>query len=104
MLLVDDNFMNNVSMQAALEEIGVASDATISGQNGIEKLIERIEQLKSISSTALMYKLIIVDYSMPEMDGIEFTQQAKQLISDSFLPMPYICCCSAIAGELMMRN
>lgn len=73
MLLVDDNFMNNVSMQAALEEMEVASDATISGQNGIDKLIERILQLKSINSTAQMYKLIIVDYSMPEMDGIEFT-------------------------------
>ena len=69
-LLIDDNFMNNVSMQAALEELQVASDAAISGEDGIDLLVQRIKEHLDPHVLAPFFKLLIVDYSMPGMDGI----------------------------------
>ena len=47
---------------------------------------------------AEMYKLIILDYSMPEMDGPQVAIELRKMLSSNvFLGarMPYICCCSA---------
>ena len=46
-----------------------------------------------------MYKIILLDYSMPEMDGpnvaaeIRFIFQQNTLLGED--QIPYICCCTA---------
>ena len=51
-----------------------------------------------------MYKLILIDYSMPEMDGVQAIAKISELLREAnaeasdestVLVMPYICCCSA---------
>lgn len=42
-----------------------------------------------------MYKLILLDYSMPGMDGIETAQNLITLFKSMNLPKPYICCVTA---------
>ena len=40
-----------------------------------------------------MYKLIICDYSMPEMDGPQVARAIREMLYDICEPM--ICCCTA---------
>ena len=46
-----------------------------------------------------MYKLILLDYSMPEMDGPQVAIAVRNLFKTSILvteaDTPYICCCTA---------
>ena len=42
-----------------------------------------------------MYKLIFVDYSMPEMDGPTFTRELSKFCKLFNIEMPYVCCCTA---------
>ena len=42
-----------------------------------------------------MYKVILLDYSMPVMDGLETAKQIRQLLQRHEAYQPYIICCSA---------
>lgn len=43
-----------------------------------------------------MYKLILMDYSMPQMTGVQCTREIRELISQNrFVEQPYICCMTA---------
>ena len=45
-----------------------------------------------------MFKLILMDYCMPCMDGLETAQKIRKLISSKGLAQPHICCASAYSG------
>ena len=49
-----------------------------------------------------MYKLIICDYSMPEMDGPSLALALRSLLQESAIPQnekkPYLCCVTAYAS------
>ena len=44
-----------------------------------------------------MYKTVLLDYSMPEMDGPTVATHISELLerNNMLLEKPYICCCSA---------
>ena len=42
-----------------------------------------------------MYKIIILDYSMPHMDGPQVALEIRQRLNDTNIETPYICCCTA---------
>ena len=42
-----------------------------------------------------MYKVILLDYSMPVMDGLETAKEIRQLLQRHEAYQPYIACCSA---------
>jgi len=48
-----------------------------------------------------MYKVILLDYSMPEMDGPQVATEIRRMLSNSILAgdaqVPFICCCTAYA-------
>ena len=44
-------------------------DKALNGAEGVNKVKERLELCLQQKSTVTMYKLILLDYSMPEMDG-----------------------------------
>ena len=50
-----------------LTDLGVASDSALSGKYAINLIKERIKAVEA--SNANMYKILLLDYSMPEMDG-----------------------------------
>ena len=61
-----------------LECKSIMSDRALSGAQAINLFRKRIEQLKSDPSTT-MYKLILLDYSMPGMDGPEVAVEIQKL-------------------------
>ena len=50
-----------------------------------------------------MYKLILLDFYMPEMNGDEVVSRIKQIFKDiKTVKRPYICCISA--GDVDVEN
>lgn len=47
--------------------------------------------------------MILLDYSMPEMDGLEVVTKMKEMIANNTelddTDMPYVCCCTAYDGD-----
>ncbi len=81
-LVVDDEPLNIEVMKALLETKGYQVDYAMSGKHCIDKITERLELVES--NQAEMYKLILLDYSMPGMDGPVVAQAIRKLLRDSF--------------------
>ena len=67
-LVVDDDAMNIKVISSMLNDIGYESDSAMDGQEALSKIIERASNFKEAGGPP-MYKIILLDYSMPEMDG-----------------------------------
>ena len=42
-----------------------------------------------------MYRIIFLDYSMPEMDGPQVSLEIYRILGEAQISIPYICCCTA---------
>ena len=54
-----------------------------------------------------MYKLVLIDYSMPEMDGPQVAIALRSLFKSVSLneeSEPYLCCCTAYEEEAFMSG
>lgn len=87
-LLVDDDALNRFFSQQLLENIGASVILAESGMEALEQLQSQPEQVE----------LILMDVSMPEMDGYETTQRIRK--QQHFQQLPIIALTAhAIAGE-----
>ena len=48
-----------------------------------------------IAGEAEMYKLFLLDYSMPEMDGPQVAIEIRKILQEQDISQPMICCCTA---------
>lgn len=62
-LVVDDNMVNALVLSTMLEHYGIHADIAESGMEAIERVC------------GMWYDIILMDYLMPDMDGIETTRQ-----------------------------
>ena len=80
-----------------LEHRQVKTDSALNGFKAIILIQSRIE-LFSKGKTS-MYKVVLLDYSMPEMDGPQVAIEIRRMFKESILldqsHVPYICCCTA---------
>ena len=42
-----------------------------------------------------MFKLILLDFSMPDLNGPEVAKLIRQIVNEAGMEQPYICCCTA---------
>ena len=70
-LVVDDNFESLLVMQNMLKSFGFYVKSADSGQKALELI-------KTQSDQAIPFQLIIMDYYMPDLDGIETSRQIRQ--------------------------
>ena len=42
-----------------------------------------------------MYKIILLDYSMPGIGGIGAAKEILRLVAEHGVKKPYLCCCTA---------
>lgn len=69
-LIVDDEEPIRFALSTILKEQGHEVDACETGGAGLEKLMER------------SYSLILLDYNLPDMDGLRVAQRARELDKD----------------------
>ena len=60
-------------LQTMIEKHGITTDTAISGKKAASLVMSRLNSLY-FEKEAKMYKLILVDFSMPEMDGPELVK------------------------------
>ncbi len=73
MLLVDDDEIFLDTASETLREIGLLPDCVSSGKKAVELVKSKHEKSDD-------YPLIIIDWRMPDMDGIETTRQIRKLV------------------------
>ena len=74
-LIVDDDSVACEHASLVLEKAGIASENAASGQKAVEMVRLRHARREP-------YNLILVDWKMPEMDGIETTRQIRSIIGN----------------------
>ncbi len=74
-LVIDDDPVACDHAKLVLEQAGIASDIALSGQ-------EALDMVKVRHARRTPYNLIIVDWKMPDMDGVETTRQIRSIIGD----------------------
>ena len=92
--------MNLISIENALDELRLNSDCAFNGRVAIKHVLKRLKLEKP------MYKLILLDYSMPGMDGPQVAQKIRKLLERShinFGKYPFICCCTSYSQESFKR-
>ena len=74
-LIIDDDPIACDHAKLVLEKAGIAAETVLSGK-------EAIERVKLRHARREPYNLIIVDWHMPEMDGVEVTKQIREIIGN----------------------
>ena len=74
-LIVDDDPIACEHAKLVLEKAGISSEIAESGFQAIEMVTLRNARMAP-------YNLILVDWRMPEMDGVETTRRIRQIVGD----------------------
>ena len=69
--------MNIEVITSMLNDQGYKTDSVMSGKEAIEKVKQRIELY--LQGEAENYRLIFLDYSMPDKDGIQVAKEIIQM-------------------------
>ena len=77
-LVIDDDPIACEHAQVVLGQVGVRCEKAMSGQEGLEMAKLRHARREP-------YNLILVDWRMPEMDGVETTKQIRAAVGDEIL-------------------
>ena len=72
-LIIDDDPVACEHGRLVLEKIGIAADTALSGEEGLEKVALRHGRREP-------YNLILVDWKMPGIDGVETTRRIRSLV------------------------
>ena len=76
-LLVDDSPTLLMAMGSVLERSGFAVSKAVSGEDALVK----------IKGAAAPFALIVTDYNMPGINGVELVRQARKLPGTRFTPI-----------------
>ena len=74
-LIVDDEQLAREHEKSVLEEVGIKSEICASGR-------EALEIIKMCHARREDYNLILIDWQMPEMDGIELTREIREILGN----------------------
>ncbi len=72
-LVVDDDITVCEQTKATLEKMGLKSEFVDSGQKAVDNVIKRKQDNKT-------YDIILIDWKMPQMDGIETSRRIRQIV------------------------
>ena len=85
-----------------MSTLGVEITKANNGQEAVSAVMNRYK--KKCSDTCEMFKLILMDISMPVMDGFEATIKLRQLMSNNEVPyVPIVACTAFVDTDKMER-
>ena len=82
-LVVDDDHMNIEVITAMLSSKHVKADSALNGNQALALIQTRMALAYQGKTT--MYKIILLDYSMPEMDGPQVATEIRRIFQNSVL-------------------
>ncbi|SEQ04412.1 Signal transduction histidine kinase [Lachnospiraceae bacterium NE2001] len=74
-LIIDDDEVACEHARLVLEKAGISSEIAMSGEEAIEKV-------KLRHARRMPYNLILVDWKMPGMDGVETTRRIREIVGN----------------------
>jgi len=74
-LVIDDDRIACEHAQVILGQLGISCEMALSGRDAVEMVRMRHARRED-------YNLILVDWKMPEMDGVETTRQIRNIVGD----------------------
>ncbi len=77
-LIIDDDQIASHYVQLELDEVGITSDSTVSVNQGL-KMVE------IALARGDAYNLILIDYRMPGLDGIQVTRKIRELDQNALI-------------------
>ena len=95
-LIVDDCLFNIAALRSLILMFNYESDNCTDGQEAINIIKERV------NARLPMYKLIMIDFSMPVVDGPSATSAIRSYLTEVGIArehQPYICCMSAYSEK-----
>ena len=75
-LVVDDDRISAESTREILSNIGIDATCAFSGEDAIAEIVRHHEQGEDFSA-------VIMDWQMPNMDGVEATAQMRRMVGDA---------------------
>ena len=82
-LIVDDEMLNIEVIGLLLLGKKIVTESALSGNAALEKIKERANFVRNGSDE--MFKIILLDYCMPEMDGPETAKMIRKYIEEEGL-------------------
>lgn len=83
-LVVDDDPMNIFVISELLGMDDIKCDKALNGAEAIRMVRERMEEFAAdTTGSATLYRLILLDYSMPGMDGPDVAREIHRLYRES---------------------
>lgn len=80
MLLVDDDQQLCETTSSTLKEIGIESEWTLDGESAIEKTLAARKAHKA-------YDIILLDWKLPGIDGVETARRIRKALNDVDVPI-----------------
>jgi CheY-like chemotaxis protein len=74
-LIIDDDPIACEHAKLVLENAGISAEIATSGADAVEKVVLRHARMEP-------YNLILVDWKMPDMDGLETTRRIRQAVGN----------------------
>ncbi len=78
-LIVDDEMLNIEIVQILLIGKNIKTESALSGKQALEKIKKRAQLMQDNGGE--MFKVILLDYCMTEMDGPETARQIRQFVT-----------------------
>jgi CheY-like chemotaxis protein len=101
-LVVDDDCFNIMALESILKLANFTCDCAYNGYEALEKIFER--QTNSCGLNCKQYKMILMDCSMPILDGFETTQKLRSEIEQKNLDPLTIVGCTAFSSEELLQK
>ena len=97
-LVVDDCGFNIMAVMNVLSQFGFSCDTCNDGLEAIDLVKARYNNGKSTGAND-MYEAIMMDYSMPQCNGVQATIEIREFLAQVGSPQPYICCLTAYSEQ-----
>jgi len=95
-LIVDDDPFNILALESLLKAFNIQIEKAFNGKQAVEKILQRNKPGETMS---MSYKLVLMDFNMPVMDGREATKNIRQLAREGKIIETKIVGCTAFSAK-----